>query len=99
MKKIGRGGGAEEVRNYKNLKKMKILSPSCLTSKNNVAKKVMTLTITTSSTKIKVDRMISGSFTVLFIIFLIILPRCVVKPVLIIIAKVLPTLVYKILDP
>lgn len=70
-----------------------------LNSKNKVAKKVIQLAIATSSTKIKVVLIISGSLIVLFIIFRMILPRCVVNPVLITTVYVLPALVSSILDP
>lgn len=56
-------------------------------------------TITTSITKINVVRMISGSLTVLFIIFRIILPLCVVKPVFMTTVYVLPFFVYRTFDP
>jgi hypothetical protein len=75
LKKIGRGGGAEDDRKSKNLKKIKIGSMLSRSNRNKVAKKVMMLTQTTSATNIKVVRMISGSLIVLFIIFLIIRPR------------------------
>jgi hypothetical protein len=53
----------------------------------------------TSKTKINVVLNMSGSFTVLLRIFLIIRPLWVVKPVLITTAKVFPALIYRVLEP
>lgn len=64
-----------------------------------VAKNVITLTMTTSSTNTMVVLRISGPFTVLFNIFLIMRPLCVVKPVLIATEKVLPFFVSNTFDP
>lgn len=99
LKNMGRGGGADDDRNSMHLKNTMTLSISYLSIKNMVAKNMIKPMITTSNTNMRVVLMISGSLTVLFIIFLIILPRCVVKPVLITTEYVFPFFVYSTLDP
>ena len=96
---MGKGGGADEARKSINLKTINNFYMSLCNSKNNVAKNVMIPTITTYSTKTMVVLNISGSLTVLFNIFLIILPRWVAKPVLITIANVCPFLVSSTFEP
>lgn len=99
LKNIGRGGGAAEARKSINLKKTNNLSISSLSIRCMMTKKVMKLTMTTYSTKIRVVRIMSGSLTVLFKILRIIRPRWVVNPVLITTAYVLSAFVSKTLDP
>lgn len=72
---MGRGGGADDDRNSMHLKNTITLSISYLSIKNMVAKNMIKPMMTTSNTNMRVVLMISGSLTVLFIIFLMILPR------------------------
>ena len=88
LKKMGRGGGAEDTKKSINLKNTNNLDISLLSCKNSVVKKVIMLTMSTIKIKPRVDLSISGSFIVLFSIFLIILPLWLVKPVFITMAKV-----------
>ena len=85
---MGRGGGAEDTKKSINLKNTNNLDISLLSCKNSVVKKVIMLTMSTIKIKPRVDLSISGSFIVLFSIFLIILPLWLVNPVFITMAKV-----------
>jgi len=99
LNRIGKGGGIEEAKKSINLKKINNFSISFCSNRKRVQKNVIILTMVTSKTKINVVLNISGSFTVLLTIFLIIRPLWVVKPVLITTAKVFPVLIYRVLEP
>jgi hypothetical protein len=74
LNRIGKGGGIEEAKKSINLKKINNFSISFCSNRKRVQKNVIILTMVTSKTKINVVLNISGSFTVLLTIFLIIRP-------------------------